>query len=383
MPDAEAPVPVTNGTPSPAEPAQVERAKLTRAQQDVADRDAFLAGYPDEEAETVVEKPAQPAPTKKPAKAVEPSPEEEEAADADDEEPDDEDDEDLDDEIEDAVDEEEAAPGKADPSIAQAHAKIRKLETRMRESIARDRSAFDAERKAFVEEWKPKIESAQTFDKLKARAKADPIGVLKQLGVTEADYEEVSKILYGLSPAAAADPKNREAVTRLQRERDLREKIEASDARTAALEERLAKQESDAVQSKKIEQYLGKVAKAVTAETPHTQEMLEAHPKATRVRLDRLAYKMSLKSGDLVEPKKVVRAFEKLEQSRRAMYAPAGTTKAAPAVAGKSKAGAIKVVDKTTQVTDKLKNGGLLPSRADMIERLGKINRGELDPDAD
>ncbi len=253
----------------------------------------------------------------------------------------------------------------------------------MRESVARDaaknKAAFESERDAFVADWKPKIEAAQKFERI---PKHDIIGILKAKGYTEAEYAEASKIIWGHSPEVAADPKNREAVTRLQREREIRERVEASDARTAALEAKLAKQESDAVQSKKVEAYLGKVAKAANDNAPHTKEMLELHPKATRARLDRLAYKMSLKSGDLVDPKKVVRAFEKLEQARKAMYAPAGVAKSAPSAASKSKPQAIKVVDKSTPVVDTIKSG-ILPSRSDMIERLGKINRGELDPDAD
>ncbi len=370
----------TNGVA--AEAPVVERSSMTRQQQNDADRAAFLAASDEDEASAPEAE--TPAPVKRKTAKVEPVEEDDETEVADEEEDaediEDELDEDLDD-LEDA-EEDEDTEGKTDPAIAKGHAKIRKLETKMREGIARERAAQHAEIEKIVSDWKPRIAAAQEFEKI---PKHDVIGILKAKGYTEDDLEDVSKILYGHSKTAAADPKNKAAVAQLQRERALREENAALRARQDAIEEKLAKRdEGDAIQ-KQTDAYMGKVVKSVSDATPILKEKLELAPNKTTNALKAIAHRLGQKAGALVDPKKVALAYEKAQRAAGVTVESVRALRKAPAVvattaAAKSKTSAIKVVDKTAT---KAANGHSTPSRTEMIERLGKINRGELDPDLD
>ena len=397
--------PVTNGAAAPAPAveggeAAVDRSKMTRAQQHEADRAAFVAADLTED-NAAQGKPA-PKKEKAPAPKLEdlPDAEDDAGADASQEDEDDLDDDldDLDDDVKEDEDaEDDDAPKDADPAIAQAHAKIRKLETRAREGIARDKAALDTERNAFIAEWKPKIEALNAFEKLKGK-KSDPVSILRSLGYTDDEFEDAAKIIYGHSKAAAADPKNREAVRQLQEKKELREQVAAAQARTEALEARLNAKDEGAANEAKIATYLGRVTKSVNAEaTPILKEMLELAPNKTRKALDVIASRLATKSGAknlddairMVDPKKVALAYEKqrraagvtVESVKALRKAPAITTAAVGAKPTKAKASAITVVDKTTKASDKPVNG--YKSKAELIEDLYKIERGELDPNAD
>jgi len=378
---------------------------LTRAEQDARDREAFLSGAwnDDDEAEA-------PAPKKdgKKKAAVESDEDDEvDAGDRDDDDEDlddaddaddadevvDEDDLDADDEDEDLEgdDEDKEPEGADDPELAKRLAKVQKYEKKVRDQATAREKQFAQERDAFVAEWKPKLEEYEAFEKLKGRKTGAIEKQLKALGYTEDDFEDVSKILWGLSKTGAADPKNREAVARMQANRELREKNDALEARLAKLEGDLTSQKTEAQQNQVVEKYLGRVTKAVGDDTPLVKKRLELEPKSTKRALERVAYRLSKKAGEFADPKKVTRKYETIlardrELAAKLAEAPTETTtdkgkkKPAIAVVDKTKKGA------TTETAPKKQNGSngsLIPSREEMIDRLRKIDRGELDPEHD
>jgi len=385
MPDLETTVEAPAAEPTEAAAAPTtERSKLTRAEQDARDKAAFLAAVADEKPAAEVEKPkakAKPAPV-----AVD----DEDDADDKIETADDEDDLDIDDDEvpEDDAQEREDAGG--DAELAKRLAKVRRQEQRMRDQhAARDRE-FEGERQRFIAEWEPRVKAAEAFHKI---AKHDVVGILKAKGYTDDDFEYASKVLYGYTPAAAADPKNREAVARLQKERMTRDELDELKAWRAGEEERRVKAEADAASAKQIDAFISRTSKAITDKHEHLHAHMEENPKATKLRLDRLAYKMAMKAGTLdVPPKKIVDALEKklaseaelMERIKGKRTAKAPAAAAAPAKPAPAKAKAITVVDKTAGspvVEHKRTNGSLLPSREEMLEGLGKLQRGEIEPD--
>jgi hypothetical protein len=369
----------------------VDRAKMTRAEQDAADRAAFLAGDMEEDEEPV--KPAKPAPKKKPSADVD---DDEDEVDNDDDLDEDDDDDDLDDDDDEDADDddeededEEPTKGTDDPELAKRLAQVRKRESRMRAQAADRDRAFEQQRKAFVDEWKPKIEKYEEFERLKTR-KSDPVGMLKALGYTEDDFEHVAVSCYSASKAGAADPKYKAAAAQSQRERELRDGIAEANARAKALEERLANQDVQAQTNAQVEKYLGRVTKAIGDETPLAKKRLELDPKKTRRALSKIALTLSEKAGGntLVDPKKVIRAFEK-KCARDIELAKKLSGEAVDVPAAKKKPGAkITVVDKTRAAAPTEKktngaNGATFLSREEMIERMRKIERGEIDPEVD
>jgi hypothetical protein len=386
---------VSTGTPVPDAPA---RSSLTRAQQDAADRAAFLAA----DIEADVAEPAKPAkaPAKKAPeqtetdddtagadevvdeleKAVE---EEEEDLDLED----DAEDEDADEKLED--DEEPPKTGE-DPELAKRLAQVRKQEKRVREQAADRDRAFARERDAFVAEWKPKIAEYEKFEQLKAK-RSDVIAVLKAVGYSDEDFDWIAPVIHGSSKTGAADPKYRDYARRVMQERELKDDAAAARREAAEVKEMLAKRDAQAEADRAVDAYRERVLKAATDETPLLKKRLGLAPKATRAALDKVAVALAKKSGGLVNPKIVARAYEKqlratVERAKAlaAEDAPAAEQSKAKPVA-KAKAPAITVVDKTKPAPTaetKAKNG-LIPSREDMIARLHKLDRGELDPDAD
>ncbi len=375
----------SNGVATHAPP--VERASMTRAQQDAADRAAFMAG--DETAEEVA--PVKAKVVKRPVEVEDDAESDTEVEALEDAVEEEEDDLELDDdEDEEAVeDEEEAEPTKAktdDPELAKRLAQVRKHEKRVREqSDARDR-AFERERESFVSEWKPKIEEYQKFEQLKSK-RSDVVGVLKSLGYTDEDFDWIAPVVHGLSKTGAADPKYRDYAKRLMSEREMKEESAAARREAAEVKEMLASRDAQADADRKIDAYRERILKS-TSDTPKLKKQLEMAPKATRTALDRHALKLAEKSGGLVDPKIVARSYEKkltaiVERAKRLAGDDAEVETAAPAIKAKAKSTAIKVVDKTKTAAPAQKNGSLIPSREEMIDRMRKIDRGELDPDAD
>lgn len=365
--------------------AAPDRSKMTRAEQDAADRDAFLSGAWEDDAD---EKPA-PEVEKKPSareddEEAEDDVEESEASDEDD---DLDLDDDEDEESDESEDDDDAPADKQDPELAKRLAKVQKYEKKIRDQAAERDKQFAHERDAFVAEWKPKIDAYENFEKLKAR-KSDPVSIFKAVGYNEDDYSELSKIFYALSKEGAADPKNREAVSRAIANRELREQNAALEARLAGLEGKLTKQEAEAQASREVEVYVARIAKAIGDDTPLVKKRLELAPKSTRNALDQVALKLSQKAGGFADPKKVVRAYEKkLERDREIVSKLSDAQATAPAkkkpvitVVDKTKKGAADVAPKKTTNGS---HGPLIPTREEMIENLRKIDRGEIDPDAD
>lgn len=287
------------------------------------------------------------------------------------------DDVDLDDE--DADDDELAAEAKADvdPDLAKRLAKVRKQEQRVREQHDAARRELETRQRAFVSEWKPKIEALEQFEKLKARR--DVIGQLKALGYNEESFEDLSRIVYGHSPAAAAEPKNREAVRKLQSERELREQLAELKARDEARDKRDAEREAQATAAREADAYMGKVHKAVSESTPLVQKRLEARPENTRKALGEIAYRLAVKNGGAaVEPARVVKAYERKLERDRDLFGggteakPAGKAAAKATSAAAAKKQAIEVVEAPAS-----KRTSIIPSREDALAELEAFERGE------
>jgi hypothetical protein len=359
--------------PSDGEPTgDVERA-TSAVDDEAAFREAFIRGDEPEAGD----KPAPAKATKKPAAAP--------AADPDDDEQPEDEDEDLDleddDEEPDEADPVDDEPAPKDADTAKRLEQVRRNEKRARDQHQARVREFEQQQQAFVAEWKPKVEAAEEFGKLKARAKSDPAGVLMALGIGEDDLEDVSKILYGLSKAGSADPKNKAAAAALRRERELRLRIDEQERRYAELEQRLAQRDEEQTASQQVDAYLARVEKLAGDELPFLRESLKLRPKATRARLQQLAYQMArANDGDAVSPRDVARAFEKRRRAGIERDRPLVDLLKADALKPRTKGTApIRVEDRSGKAAGGSSggtNGKRYLSDAEVIERL---RNGKLD----
>lgn len=305
--------PMSGGKDKPAAPAEPDD------DEDLEDADPDLE---DDDDEVEVEKPA-----KKQAKAKAAEPEKPE-------EPDD--DSDLEDD-----DEDEPEKPDADPAVARGFAKLQKQEQRMRQQLDRERSQWQSdlakERDALQAEKSAAAEARAKFDRLAARAKADPAGALEELGVDDWDY--TAKQTFTRSKAGS-DPANKEAAARLQSERELKSKLSDVEKKLAEREKSEAEQRKEAEMRSSVETYLGGVVKSAASvkNAGLTQKMLAADPDYGLARIKEAAGRL-YKGGEYPEARKVIIEVEKAERAMLRRYGINPKTLAPSAANGNAKAG--------------------------------------------
>lgn len=264
--------------------------------------------------------------------------------------------EDPDADLEEAEDEDIDVESTQDAEKNKRLAQVQKTEKRMRDSIAKERKDFETERDSFVAEWKPQLEAIQKFEKLKSRLTPyTAVELLTELGMTEDDFEQAAHAIFAHSKKGAADPKNREALARSKRERELADKLKAVESK---LEERekaeQAEKQTSAVRAE-IDQYVGEVAKQVTAlagKLPLAAKHLATAPKSAKQALERIADRITIETGALPTAKAVAIAYEKERRQLLRehgidpkLVTPADAKAAKPAIAAKP-------VDKKSKPTD-------------------------------
>lgn len=274
------------------------------------------------------------------------------------EEPDD--DSDLD---EDAPDEDEDKP---DPVVAKGMAKLQKQEQRMRAQWTEKETRWQAEqtkaREDLTAEKAAAAEAKAELAKLRARVKADPAGVLEDLGVDDWDF--TAKMAFVRS-TAGAKPENKEAAARLQAEREMKAKLSDVEKKLAAREKAEEDGKKEAEVRGQVETYLGTVAKAAAAvkSATLTQKMLAADPNYANAQISAAAHKL-YKGGEFPSVRAVIVEVEKQERAMLRRYGINPKTLAASpaAAAGKPVKGkngkAAKVAD-----DDDLK----VPSREELL----------------
>lgn len=272
--------------------------------------------------------------------------------------------------------EDEAA--KADPDLAKRLAQVRKTERRGREALAKERaeavSEFRRKEEAFVAEWKPKVERAERFDALSKQVRYKAVDVLLELGVKVDDLEDIARECYAHSPKGAAEPRNKDAVTRTAREKELASRLEATEKKMADREAAEAKRESEAKNHAEGMRYLGEVEKAATADKhPVAARDMAKNAEKTRARIAGVAGEIWDSTGKRPEPASVLKAYEKIRREEIEDAKEAATVLTAPGkVAGS--ATAKKPPPKTSPAPTATKS--LKDERA---ETLRLIEEGKLD----
>nr|MBA2540566.1 hypothetical protein [Deltaproteobacteria bacterium] len=152
------------------------------------------------------------------------------------------------------------------------------------------------------------------FEALRSRAKYDPAAVLTELGLGDDDYESAARDLYSRSKAASADPKNREAAVRMQREREQAAELAATRNRLEELETRLTKRDQEAETSRMWQGYMAdvsKVANDAAGNAPLMRSALAKNPAKTEQALQDLAVSLWKSSGEWPDQEDIVAVYEK------------------------------------------------------------------------
>jgi|SRR6185295_2661653 len=247
------------------------------------------------------------APKPKTKKPKEPEPDEDEPADPDPdaEEPDEDVDVDAD------ADEPEPEPepeAKPDPELERRAAQLRRQETRLRAKIESERTKLERERAELAAD-RAKVDE---FAKLRSRARFDPTGVLRALGLSDDDLEPAARHIYAQTKEAAKDPKNRDAADRLMRERELQHRIDEQQKR---LDERDARDKQAAereAEQRAAVKYITTVSKAAKPGTLAAHYLAKGGKVAdkTMMRFASIAQDLA-EDGELPDHSDVLEEYER------------------------------------------------------------------------
>jgi hypothetical protein len=237
------------------------------------------------------------------------------AADDDEEETADEDDDDSD--LDDDDDEKAKAPG-ADDETKKRLEQVRRTDKRLREKREADFKSRETELRkietGIEERWKSRVEKAENFEKLAARAKTHAADVLIELGLTDDDLEHAARDIYAHSKKGAEDPKNKEAALRARAQREKDERIAALEKRLNDREKTEAEKQQEAEQRKAVDAHLDRfasVAKKNSERYPLANNYLAKNPQGARADLEVVAGRLAQQLGAMPSEKDVIRAFEK------------------------------------------------------------------------
>jgi hypothetical protein len=304
--------------------------QLSREQMVARDRAAFLAG--DEAEEAVEEKPSGPQTQSTDEEDDEDEAEKPAVAAAED----DSDDEDEDDEKEESDDDDDDDDDLDEPG-AKAMAQVRKAEKRMRERFTAERQAFERERQQWQDEIKDIAAAAKKFERLQQRAKYEPDMVLAELGLTDDDFDFAHRKIFARTKTAAADPKWREATERMAKDRELADRVAATEKANEQLREELRQARATEQAEREGKAYLDSVVKAADDSAPLLKRQLEKNPTKAHNALAAIAVELFDKHGVQPAPAKVIKVYEK---RRRAELEELGVE--VPAVTAKAKTAAAK-----------------------------------------
>lgn len=194
-----------------------------------------------------------------------------------------------------------------EPEVAKKLAKVQKAEARSRAMIAQERA--DLERREA--QFKEKFEAYGNFEKASKRVNYDPLGVLKQLGLHEDNYELAAQQLYSHSKAAAANPKSRDAAQRALREREAFDRAEKAESEVQKLRDELMQEKQQMTEQRRIEAYVDGLVSTVSKKAPLLSRLVAKNSDKARLQLAQKAYSMAQESGDTPTAAEVVAALEK------------------------------------------------------------------------
>lgn len=288
----------------------------------------FLAGWNDKPGKSESAKPANDDDLDEEASTDE-GDEEEESDDveipSDDSEEDDSDEKDTDSDLDEDDNQDSDEKPVADPVAAKTMAKLQQKEQRMRQQFDRERDSLRSELASARETMRESItrevkaEAARERDLLIARAKSDPIGFLSDHGFE--DHEYLSQQAY-LRGKGKDDPKFKDAATRLQADRALREEVADVKKKLADREKSESETRAEATQRQAVDALLDGIAKSAPKieKAKLTQLALKNDPAYAKAVFAQATFDLWQRDGREPKPRDVVIAAEKIQRAHLRRY---------------------------------------------------------------
>lgn len=210
-------------------------------------------------------------------------------------------------------------PAKDAPAAEPAGmAAVRKQEQHLRKQLATERATMQAEFDTQRTEWQAKVARAEAIDRAAVNARKDPIGAIKALGFTEADFDQLGRLVYGASPEGQKNPATKAAAEDSLRKHETTTELQKLQRELAELKNGLTAKEQAAQTQAMVDSYIGDVTKAVTDATPLARSALAKAPGKTKQALVAIADRLYVESGpsddlrEVPEPSEVLAEYERM-----------------------------------------------------------------------
>jgi hypothetical protein len=200
----------------------------------------------------------------------------------------------------------EPEPEADDPKLAKSLAAIQRQEARAKEAIRAEFSKLEAAKA----EWAEQSKELESYKAAVSRAKSDPAGALRALGLGDGDMEHAARQLYYNSPEGQKDPKHKAAAAEQMRNRGTMTEVESLRAEMRSLREEMAADKAKATEAAQLDAYMTKATKAVGDDAPIVRAMLTKNPDDTRAKLHATADRLYAETGEIPEPTETVAALE-------------------------------------------------------------------------
>ena len=211
-----------------------------------------------------------------------------------------------------ALDDDEPDLTSPDPETQKRLDAVRVAEKRMRAAAERRDAEFATKQR----EWQERVDRVVELDKLFARAKHDPVSLLKAAGVSEDDFELIAQAVYAESPALQKDPKQKAAAQAKLREREKEDRQTQAEKQIAELREQIEQQKRDAVAAQEAQAYIAQINTAASTKHPLVAHLLKADPNETHDALVKTYNDLGKKLQRTPKAIEVVAAFDKAQRSR-------------------------------------------------------------------
>jgi hypothetical protein len=209
---------------------------------------------------------------------------------------------------------------KADADTKRRLDTVQKAERRSKEQLDREKKAAHAEIAATVAkleaEWKPKIEGAEKFERMKSRVRSHTVDVLRELGATEDDFEHMAQQVFAHSKAASVKPEHRAAAARAALEREQALSLEATNKKIADLETMISQRDKADADRAAADRYFSQVKKALDPKkSPLAARNYAKNAERTRDKMSAIAIDLIKENGTAPSPAEVIAAYEKIRRA--------------------------------------------------------------------
>lgn len=211
-----------------------------------------------------------------------------------------------------------------DPKVQKGLDRVRIAEKRMREAAARRDADFAEKQK----QWQTQVDRVAQIEQLAAKAKHDPVALLRAFGLSDDDLEYAAQAAYAESAAGQKDPSRKAAVQAAMQKRSQESEIEALRREQAETRKLIEQQRAEAQAQAEAQVFLSELHSAAS-KFPIVDKMLKSHPDIAAADMGNIVDALAVKLKRPAKAAEIVAEYNRRETLRLKTLG-ADVAKAAP-----------------------------------------------------